>query len=151
LQAYSPDWRGQWTQQWRETKDRDLASRIKSIAKELMEAAPVVAGLIEEGERRAELRRQEWERERLEDERREAEERAQKAREDSSEEILSIVTTWAEAKRIEEFFFDAEARLEGFDPDRREKLRERLKQARDLIGSVDALERFGSWKSPGER
>ena len=63
----------------------------------------------------------------------------------------SIVQTWAMAKRIEEFFSDAEARLEGLDPDRREQMRDRLKQARNLIGSVDALERFSRWKAPSER
>lgn len=46
---------------------------------------------------------------------------------------------------------DAEARLEGLDSDRREQIRDRLKQARDLIGSIDALERFGSWRAPSER
>jgi hypothetical protein len=151
LQAYSPDYRGEWTQQWRETKGRDLTSRIGSITKELMDAARVIAGLIEEGERKAELRRQEWEKECLEAERRDAEERAEKAREESTEEILSIVTAWAEAKRIEEFFSDAEARLAGLDHEFREQMRDRLKHARNLIGSVDALERFGLWKAPAER
>jgi hypothetical protein len=36
LQAYSPDYRGEWTQQWRETKGRDLASRIASITNRLI-------------------------------------------------------------------------------------------------------------------
>src|ERR1700716_1512939 len=47
-QAYSPDWRGEWVQQWRDTKDRDLTSRIRSIVKELIEAASVVVGRFRE-------------------------------------------------------------------------------------------------------
>jgi hypothetical protein len=100
---------------------------------------------------RSELRRQEWEKDLLEDERREADEKAAKARHDSREEILSIVKAWAKAKRIEEFFSDAEACLAGLDPNRRERMRDRLKHARDLIGSVDALERFGRRRAPDER
>jgi hypothetical protein len=30
LRAYCPDWRGEWTKQWRETNERDLKSRIRS-------------------------------------------------------------------------------------------------------------------------
>jgi hypothetical protein len=151
LQAYSPDLRGEWTNQWRETKNRDLAPSIRSIAKELIDAAPTIAERIAEGERQAELHRQDWERERLESERQEAIERAAKAREEGRDEILSIVEEWAHAKRIEEFFCDAEARLDGFEAAHRERMRDRLEHARDLIGSVDALERFGRWKAPSER
>jgi hypothetical protein len=150
LQAYSPDRRGKWTHQWRETKDRDLRSRIRSIVNEIMDAAPVVAGLIEEGERKAELQRLKWEQERREYDRKKAEERAAQAQQDSRDEIVKIVKTWANAKRLEEFFADAESRIEGLGPDLREKMRDRLARARNLIGGVDALERFLRWKAPSE-
>jgi hypothetical protein len=151
LQAYSPDWRGKWTQQWRETKDRDLTSRIRSIVKELMDAARVVAGLIEEGERKAEIQRKQWEEERKEYARQQAVERAAKARKDSTDDLLGIVAAWAQAKRIEEFFSDAEGRLSSLDSDRRSQMVDRLSHARRLLGTIDALDRFQRWKTPSER
>jgi hypothetical protein len=95
LQAYCPDWRAEWTQQWKETKDRDLMSRIPNIVQELFDAAPMLAELIKEGERKAELQRLEWEQEKLEIERKEAEERAAKAQDDSRQELLQIIDAWA--------------------------------------------------------
>jgi hypothetical protein len=151
LQAYCPDWRGEWTKQWRETKDHDLTSRISSIVRGLLDAAPGIADLIAEGARKAELERQKWEEEKRECARKQAEERAAKARHDSQEELLEIVNAWAEAKRIEEFFADAESRLSALEPHRQQELGERLGYARRLIGSLDALERFGRWKAPEQR
>ena len=151
LQAYCTDWRGKWTKQWREDEGRDLTSRIPSIVRELIDAAPVIAALIEEGERKAEIERQKWEAEMRERERKDAEERAAKARHASREELLGIVNAWAQAKRIEDFFADAEARLGHFDPGRQEQMRDRLKLARDLLGGVDSIARFGRWKAPNER
>ena len=151
LQAYSPDRRGEWTKQWHETKERELKSRIASIVKELREAAPVIAGLIEEGERKEEVQRKQWEEQSRAWERQQAEERAAKARNDSRNELLHIVHAWARAKRIEEFFRYAEARIVGLDAGGQEELRDRLTRARRLIGSVDALARFRRWKAPDER
>lgn len=124
LQSFSPEWRDDWTKHRRETKGHDLTSRIGSIVKELVEAAPVVAALIEEGERKAELERKQWEAERR-DERKQTKERSAKARKDSRDELDQIVKTWAYAKRLEAFFSDAEARLEGLDPDPMEQMRDR--------------------------
>jgi hypothetical protein len=151
LQAYSPDWRGKWTQRWRETRDRDLTSRLGSIVKELMDAAPVVAGLIEEGERKTKLQRQKWDEERRLREQKQAEERATKAQQDSRDDLFQIVKTWANAKRLEEFFADAEARIDGLAPDLKEKMLDRLARARKLIGGLDALQRFLRWRAPSER
>jgi hypothetical protein len=151
LQAYSPDRRSEWSKQWRETKERDLTSRIASIVKELTEATPVIAGLIEEGERKDELQRREWEEQSRKWERQQAEERAAKARNDSRNELLHIVHAWARAKRVEEFFRDAEARIVGLDAGGQAHMQGRLTRARRLIGGIDALERFRRWKAPEER
>lgn len=151
LQAYCPDWRAEWTHQWRETKDSDLTSQISTIVRDLFDAAPVLAELIKEGEREAELRRQEWEREQREFERKEAEERAAKARRDSHEELLQIVDAWAQANRITQFFLGAESALGPLDRKEQMQMHDRLRRARELLGSIDALERFRSWKSPEER
>jgi hypothetical protein len=151
LQAYSPYPRAQWTQQWRETKKRDLPARIPTIVRELVKATVDIARLVEEGERQADLERQRWIAQKEQWEREEAERRAAKALKESKEELLEIIETWATAKRLEEFFTDAEHRLEDLPEDERAPKMEQLRRARKLIGSIDALERFQSWKTPEER
>ena len=151
LQAYSPYPLAQWIQQWRETKKRDLSTRIPAIVRELVKATVDIARLVEEGERQAELERQRWAAQMEQWEREEAERRAAKVLKESKEELLEIIETWATAKRLEEFFTDAEHRLEDLPEDERAPKMERLRRARKLIGSIDALERFQSWKTPEER
>jgi hypothetical protein len=151
LQAYSADGRGNWLRQWRETKDRDLSSCIGSIVKQIIEAAPEVAGLVEEGERKAALERKKWDEAGRERRRQELEEGAAKARRHSRKELLRIVKAWAQDKRIEGFFADARARLEGLSPEEQLRIGKRLSLAGGLLCRNDALERFRQWESPEER
>lgn len=151
LQAYSPYWLAKWTQQWRETRDHDIVGRIPTIIRELEKAASEVARLVEEGERRAELERQRWAAQQEQWRREEAEKRAAKAIQESKEELLEIIETWATSKRLEEFFADTEQRLANFPNDERKHTMDRLKRARKLIGSIDALDQFESWKAPEDR
>lgn len=69
----------------------------------------------------------------------------------SKEELLHIIDAWAEAKRLEEFFADAERRAQDLPDEERERTIERLRRGRALIGSTDALERFSAWRAPEER
>lgn len=151
LQAYSPYPRTDWTQQWRETPTRDLSGRIPAIIRELEKATVEIARLVEEGERQAEIERQRW-KAHFEQWRREEEMRqAAKALKDSKEELLQIINTWTEAKQLEAFFADAERRAQDLPDEQREHIIERLRRARALIGSTDALGRFGAWRAPEER
>jgi hypothetical protein len=151
LQAYSPYYRAKWVHHWRETKDCALTGRIPAIVKELERAVVDVARLIEEGQRQAELEHQRWEAQQAIWERERAERRAAEALKESKEELLQIIARWAEAKSLDQFFADAERRVADLDADERLRMLDRLKSARELIGSVDALERLRSWKSPEER
>jgi hypothetical protein len=151
LQVYSPYQCAQWVQQWRETKKRDLTAQISTIVRELEKATVEVARLVEEGERQAELERQRWAAQMEQWDREEAERRAAKALKESKEELLEIIETWATSKRLDAFFADAEHRLEGLPEAERVRMMERLQYARKLIGSIDALDRFQSWKAPEER
>lgn len=151
LQAYSPYWRAEWRQQWRDTKTYNISSHIAAIVKGLEQAVSDVARIIEEGERQAEQERQRWEAQQAEWRRVEAERLAAKALKDSKEELLQIIEMWAESKRLEAFFADAEQRLVHLSDDERERTLDRLKRARELIGTVDALDRLRSWRTPDER
>lgn len=151
LQAYSPYLRAQWTEQWQETKNHDLSARIPTIVRELEKATIDVARLVEEGQRQAELEHQRWTAQMEQWQREEAQRRAAKALKESKDELLEIIEMWATSKRLEAFFADAERRLEGLDEEERGRTTESLRRARKLIGSIDALERFQSWKAPEER
>ncbi len=66
-------------------------------------------------------------------------------------ELLQVIDAWAEAKRLEAFFADAEHRAQDLPDEERERTIERLRRARVLVGSTDALERFDAWRAPEER
>ncbi len=151
LQAYSPYWRAEWSKQWRETPSRDITGLIPAIVKELRQSASEVTRLAAEGERQAELERQRWEAQQEQWRREEAEKRAAKALKDSTEQLLQIIEGWAQSRRLADFFSDAKRRLEDLSADEQNEMLERLRRAQELIGSIDALERFRSWKAPEER
>jgi hypothetical protein len=151
LQAYSPYYRAKWITHWRETKKRDLSGQIRQIIKELEQDIESVARLVEEGERQAEIERQQWEAQREQWRKEEAEAKAAKALKDSKAELYQIIDNWAESNRIEKFFQDAERKAAELSENERLKILERLKRARELIGSVEALDRFIGWRSPDER
>lgn len=65
--------------------------------------------------------------------------------------MLEIIDAWAAAKRLDEFFADAERWAQDLPEEQRERPIERLRWARGLIGSTDALQRFDAWQAPEER
>jgi len=151
LQVYSPYPRTEWLQQWRETPARPLAGQIPRIVRKLGAATATIAGLVEEAERQAELDRQRWQAQR-EKWRREAEvRRAAEALKASRDELKEIIDAWAEAKRIENFFADADRRLEGLGIEGRQQVEDRLQRARELVSSTDSLAAIGAWRTPEER
>ena len=81
----------------------------------------------------------------------EEEKRRAKALKESQEELLAIIGTWSEAKRIEQFFEEVQAHVEPSDADTRNTLQERLRLARRMLAAPSALDAFLSWKAPDER
>jgi hypothetical protein len=151
LQAYAPYGRAHWVKRWQETKTRELNTQIKTIVKELEEASVVIARLVEEGERQAEIERKKWEAQKEIWHKEEAARLAAKALKESREELLQIIDRWEKANCIERYFRDAEQRASALSESERLRLLERLKLARDMIGSVDALDCFLAWRAPDER
>ena len=126
VQAYSPYHRADWKRQWRETKAGDFPGKLSAIVKELKREAAAIAQLVEEGERKAEIERKEWEARQIIWRREEEERRRLKAEQDSREELLEIIEAWAEAKRLEEFFADAELQTAELGDEEKMMLQERL-------------------------
>jgi hypothetical protein len=151
LQAYSPYPRAKWVKTWQETKGRDLDSQIKTIVKELERATVDIARLVEEGERKAVLERQRWEAERERWHREEAERRAVQALKESKTELRQIIAGWVESNHIERFLQDIELKAANLSEGEKLEISKRLKIARELLVSTDALDHFKKWRSPDER
>ncbi len=151
LQAYSPYPGTQWNKQWQETKKIDLCIRIKSIVRELQQDTIEIVNVVEEEARQAEIRHREWEVQKETWRREEEERRAAEALKASKSELYQIINSWAEANSIEHFFSDAEQRAKNLQEEVKNKISERLKLARKLIKSTDALDHFMEWRSPDER
>jgi hypothetical protein len=151
VQAYSPYPRAAWMRQWREKKSGDFPRKLSGMVKELEAETATIARLVEEGERKAEIERQKREAEHLEWLREREEQRRIQAKKESREELLNIVDAWTLAKRIEDFFADAERRAGELGNDEKKMILERLKLGREVLGGTDALRRFRSWRAPDER
>lgn len=151
LRAVCLDSRATWERRWPESRPGQLLGKARTIVAELEREAPAIGAMIEAGELEAVRRRQAWEIERRKLEQQEAERQQAEDLEASREELSEIVEAWGVARRIEDFFNDAERRAAGLDDEARERIAERLRLARELLGGVDALERLRSWRAPDER
>ena len=151
LVAYSPYRRVSWSTEWQETKKTSLRSSIGTIVKSFEDAIPDLAAKQEEADRQAEIARQEWlaaeERRRRDEDRR----RVQQSIQDSREHLDKVIQQWSNVMRIERFLASVEQRADDLPESDRAPLLERLKLAREFLGSQDPLDFFLSWKTPSER
>ena len=142
--------RATWRRQWEETKGQDLTSRVASIVRVLQEAAPEVAQLVEKAERDREAELRKWEAQRLRWAQEERERKAAEALQASRKQLLEIIGAWAHSKQLEAFFEETERRIQGLADVERERMLERVRRGREMIGSTDALEKFLKWRLPLE-
>jgi GTP1/Obg family GTP-binding protein len=98
-----------------------------------------LAKLTDAAERRAEEQRRRWEEEEERRRREEAERRNREARKASIDQLLAIINRWGVARRIEDFFQEAELRAADSGRDDRDHLLARLRRARGLVGGTDPL------------
>lgn len=151
LQAFSPYPVADWVHRWPEAKARELRWQLDEIVDFLAKAATIIAGLVEEGERQAEIRRREWEEERRRLEERWERERQEKARAEARQELLEAIRAWDDVRRIQAFFREAEDEALSRTSEEREVLLGRLATARELVGEMDTLGMLMKWRGPEER
>ncbi|TFW72337.1 hypothetical protein C3Y98_04325 [Methylotenera oryzisoli] len=151
IQAYSTYPGTHWIKQWKESKPGEISKKLQPIVKELCDSVTKVVEATKVAIQEAEERQRKWDVQREKD-RIEAEERrrAQNLK-DSQDELFKIIEAWAEAKRIDEFFKDAQLRTTELSESDRQTVERRLTEARKLLGTLDALDRFKEWRSPEER
>jgi hypothetical protein len=151
LVAYSPSWRVSWTASWQETKSATLTLELSAIVKAIERAAVELVEKLKEADCQAERVRlqrlaEEEQRRREEDLR-----QIQQSAKDSQAHLHQIIRDWAEAANIERFFQGVYDRASDLPVDARQLVLERLKLARDFIGTQNPLDFFLSWKTPDER
>jgi hypothetical protein len=150
VRAYSPYGFADWRQEWREDKPGQLVKRMKRLCTEIELAAPQIAVMVEEGRKRAEEERRRRQAELEEAERRREQERRVEALKQSRDQLFAVIESWGTVIRLEGFFDDAERRVGDAPEEGRAVLLERLARARKVIGDVNALRHFQSWKTPEE-
>lgn len=150
LVAYSPYYRVDWSSDWQETKTTSLRSAVKSIVKSVADAAVDLVAKLEEADRTAEIARQERlvaeEKRRREEDRR----RVEQSFRDSREHLGQVIQQWSNVMNVERFLAGVEQRaaeLPGVD---KAPVLERLRLAREFLGTQDPLDFFLSWKTPSE-
>lgn len=150
LQAYCTSWRVNWVKRWTEVKPGQLSSLVSTIVSELESAGPELAMKLETARIQAEEEhRRREEEQRL---RREAESQALRAkqRQQSRQELLTAISAWDEAQRIEAYFAEVERSAASLNDEERRQLLERLSDARKLVGPLDPLKLLLHWKAPPE-
>lgn len=151
LIAYSPYWRVAWSENWQETKGDSLSSRIPKIIKAIQNATVELVERLQETDRQVEILRLkqlvEEERYRLEEDRR----RVQQSIKDSQTQLFEVIKAWSDVMNVERFLQGVQDRAMDLRGDDRETVLERLKLARQFIGTQNPLDFFLSWKTPLER
>lgn len=149
--AYSPKTGVHWSLEWQDAASEGLSEKIPEIVQALRAAkGKLLAMMLAEDEAQAKRKKEqeeEWERYR----RREDAKQVEQALQASQKQLADIIDSWGRAMVVERFFTDAEARLEGAQEERKQRLKERLALARQMMGSVDPLDFIDSWKSPEDR
>ncbi|EBW5403525.1 hypothetical protein DPT81_21075 [Salmonella enterica subsp. enterica serovar Southampton] len=151
LQLYSPYSSTNWQVEFRQTKQCGLISQIPKIISAMHEAVPLIKKQLEEARVKAEARRIQWE---LDEKRYREKERIRREKEAynaSLAELKAIMVQWAEDKRIEQFFREAELDMAMLDEHRKGLAMERLRLARIFLSEETGIEWLLKWKIPEER
>lgn len=151
LVVYAP-YRGvSWSTSYQETRARTLKHDIPKIVKAIEgEVAPIIEK-IREAERQAEIRRLEWlaqeERRRQEEDRR----RIAQSVKESREQLEQVIQAWSRVISLEQFFRGIEDRAQPLPESERRDVLDRLRLAREFVGTQNPLDFFRAWKTPVER
>ena len=147
--AFSCDATG-WSRCWQEKGTITIDASLQRIAREIRAAVPEVVALVEEARRQAEIRHQEYlaaeDRRKREEDRR----RIEQSTKESQETLGQVIERWADRMAVERFLDELSRSIDQLPEEQRAGMAERLKLAREFMGTVDALEFFRGWKTPNE-
>jgi hypothetical protein len=162
VRAYSPYHDVEWQRTWIEPKAGDLLGMFDEMTRSLKRHASLLVPQVKEAMEKQRLEHERWEAERqawikqraIEEEARRREAIAQaraQAIADSKKDLLAIIQTWDQAKRVQGFLREIETAFSGLDEAERTGLLERLRKAKAFLGEADVLRAIRDWKTPDER
>lgn len=139
-----------WSRSWQEKGATTIDASLHRIAREIRAAIPEVVTLVEEARRQAEIRHQEYleaedRRKRQEDRR-----RIEQSTKQSQDALGQVIERWADRMAVERFIDELSRSIDQLPDDERAPMVERLRLAKDFIGTVATLEFFKTWKTPRE-
>lgn len=70
---------------------------------------------------------------------------------DSRDQLEQAIQSWAKVVSLEQFFQGVEDRAHRLPEAERQAVLERLRLAREFVGTKDPLDFFRGWKTPRER
>ncbi len=150
LVLFSPHPSVHWTEAFQETKSKTLESQVGRIVSRVKSASKELVAQIEEARQQAEIAHQRYlERERV---RQEEEHRRQliAAREESEKLLRRGIVRWGELRTLADFLQNAEKAIEVLPTETAMPMAERLRLAREMLGSIDPLDFLKMWKTPDE-
>ncbi|MBP8214169.1 MAG: hypothetical protein KAX66_01805 [Propionivibrio sp.] len=151
LVAYAPYGSVSWSMSFQETSARTLTQDIPRIVKSIeVEVAPMIARL-QEAERQAEIRQQRWLAEEMRRRQEEDRRRVAQSVKDSREQLEQVIQAWSKVFSLEQFFRGVEDRTQSLPESERQCVLDRLRLAREFVGTQNPLDFFGVWKTPTER
>lgn len=149
--AYSPYFRVGWQAHWDAKWRTFTRAGLKAVVAAIEEAAEALVPKLEEAERQAEIERQEREAAFERHKRAEDARRVETSRRESGEQLAEVIEQWSRRMDIERFLAAVQEREETLSPDERSRVEERLRLAREFLGSVDPLDALLAWRTPNER
>ena len=148
LQLYSPYPSTKWQVQFRQTNQCGLASLIPKMITAMRDAVLLIKKQQEEDRDKAEAQRIQWELSEKRYREKELIRREKEAYNASLAELKAIMVQWAEDKRIEQFFHEAERDAVELDEQQKKQFMERLQLARQIFSGHRAVEWLLKWRTP---
>lgn len=141
---------GDWAYRWTETKGQRLEAQIPNVLEVIKNKAPELLvtneRLRKEEEQKAKEREEAFKRWEIECEQKLIRDATNK----SKEWIEKIIANWSSAVGKHDFFDSVERAINLQDTSRKEYLLERVRLAKDLIGTIDPLDFLAKWETPDE-
>ena len=127
-----------------------LDGALHRIAREIRAAVPEIIVMVEEARRQAEIRHQEYlaaedRRQRQEDKR-----RIEESTRQSREALGQVIQQWADRMAVERFLDELSRSIDQLPEEERAPMLDRLRLAKEFMGTVDPLEFFREWRTPPE-
>lgn len=147
LRAYSPYSRVSWEYTWTEKKT-SLLKQFDDIISSLVGRAESLALEVEKANLQAAEERARWEAERAMASLQRERFLIIQAREESLKNLLEIVETWSNNRKLQDFFDEIAAKSVAMNSEDRAKLVAKVHDAKSLLASADSVEALMLWKTP---